>query len=226
MVYRTSAGSGVPNVGRARLHRHRAREAAEDDRRARSDQLREGHPGERLGERLSRDAGGGDRRHRAGEDERGEERGLVSLRVRPGGAQHRRVPDERGVRVDQRQDDRVVLEVLGTEQDPRHLHGIARPLRGRDGPHERLVRVAHVRVDHVEVPLVDGDVDRLAHRPATVVEMRRQVRELHEVPEVLDRAVTPALVEIADERGAVVRREDRVHRRRSRRRSRGSARTA
>ena len=41
--------------------------------------------------------------------------------------------------------------------------------------------------------------------------VRRGVRELHEVAEVLDRAVAPAAVQVAHERRAVVRREDRVH---------------
>ena len=38
-----------------------------------------------------------------------------------------------------------------------------------------LSRVAHVGVDHVEVALVDRHVDRLADRPAAVVEVGRQV---------------------------------------------------
>src|SRR5262249_36352533 len=41
------------------------------------------------------------------------------------------------------------------------------------------------------------------------MEPRRDVRELHEVPEVLDRAVAAAAVEVADEGGAVRGREDR-----------------
>ena len=56
-----------------------------------------------------------------------------------------------------------------------------------------------------------GHVDRLADRPAGVVEVGRDVGQLHEVAEVLDRAVAPAAVEVAHERRAVVRREDRVH---------------
>src|SRR3954451_5154709 len=78
----------------------------------------------------------------------------------------------------------------------------------RDRAHERLVRVAHVRVDHVVVPLVDRQIDRLADRAARVVQERRHVRKLHEVAEVLDRAVATATLEIADERRAVGRRED------------------
>ncbi len=67
-----------------------------------------------------------------------------------------------------------------------------------------------MRVDHVVVPLVDGEVDRLADRPAGVVEPRRDVGELHEVAEVLDRPVAPSAVEVADEGRAVRGREDRV----------------
>ncbi len=51
--------------------------------------------------------------------------------------------------------------------------------------------------------------------PPRVVEVRASVGQLHEVAEVLDRAVAPAVVEVAHERRAVVRREDRVRRRRS-----------
>ena len=43
------------------------------------------------------------------------------------------------------------------------------------------------------------------------MQVGRGVGELHEVAEVLDRAVAPAVVEVAHERRAVVRGEDRVH---------------
>ena len=67
-----------------------------------------------------------------------------------------------------------------------------------------------MRIHHVQVPLVDRQVDGLADRPARVVEVRRGVRELHEVAEVLDRAVAAAVLEIAHERGAVRRGEHRA----------------
>ena len=118
-----------PERRRARLHRHRAREAPEHDRRAGSDELDEGHPAERLGQRLGADTGGRDRRHRPGQDERREERRLVRLRVGPRRAEHHRVPDERRVGVDQAEDDGVVLEVVRAERDPGHLDRVARPLR-------------------------------------------------------------------------------------------------
>jgi hypothetical protein len=65
-----------------------------------------------------------------------------------------------------------------------------------------------VRVDHLEVALVDRQVDRLAHRAAGVVDERAGVGELHEIAEILDGAVAAALVEIVDEGRAVDRRED------------------
>ena len=99
---------------------------------------------------------------------------------------------------------------VGPERDAGHLHGVAGAFRRGDRAHERLVAVADVAVDHVEVALVDRHVDRLTDRPAAVVEVRRLVGQLHEVAEVLDRAVAPAAVEVAHERRAVVRREDRV----------------
>ncbi len=194
----------------ARLHGHRAREAAQDDGRAGSDELHERHPGQGLGEGLGGDPGRRDRGHRAGQDERGQQGRLVGLRVRPGRAQHHRIPDQRRVRVDEAQRDRMRLEVVRPEQDPRHLDRVARALRRRDRAHERLVAVADVAVDHVQVALVDGDVHRLADRAAAVVEVRREVRQLHEVAEVLDRAVAAAAVQVADERRPVVGREHRV----------------
>ena len=62
-------------------------------------------------------------------------------------------------------------------------------------------------VDHVQVALVDRQVDRLAQGPATVVEGVARVGELHEVAEVLDRRVAPAAVQVVDERRAVGRDE-------------------
>ena len=66
-------------------------------------------------------------------------------------------------------------------------------------------------VDHVEVALVDRQVDRLADGPAAVVQVGRQVGQLHEVAEVLDGPVAAPAVQVAHERRAVGRREDRAH---------------
>ena len=65
-------------------------------------------------------------------------------------------------------------------------------------------------VHHVEVALVDGDVDRFAHGAAGVVQPRRGVRELDEVLEVDERSVPSTAGEVAHERRAVRRREHDV----------------
>ena len=57
--------------------------------------------------------------------------------------------------------------------------------------------------------LVDRHVDGLAEGAAGMMQGRRLVDQLHQVAEVLDRAITPAAVEIADERRSVDRGEDR-----------------
>ena len=55
--------------------------------------------------------------------------------------------------------------------------------------------------------LLTGHVDRLAHRATGVVQVRVQVRQLDEVLEVGERRVAAAVVEVVDERRAVVGRE-------------------
>ena len=194
----------------AGAHRHRARERSEDDRRAGTHELRERHPRQRLGEELRAGRGDGHRRHRAGDAERRHHRGLVVPGVDLQRPEHRRVPHQRRVRVDQARDDRVRVHERVAEDDLRHRHGVFGAFRSGDRTHERLVRPAQVAVDHVEVALVDRQVDRLAQRPSRVVQAGREVCKLHEVAEVLDRRVAPAFVEAADERGAVGGREHHV----------------
>ena len=75
-------------------------------------------------------------------------------------------------------------------------------LGSRDRSHERLVAVLQMAVHHVEVALVDRQVDRLADRAARMVQRARHVGELDEVAEILDPRVAAAFVEIADERAS------------------------
>ena len=62
-------------------------------------------------------------------------------------------------------------------------------------------------IDHLEMPLVDRQVDRLAERSAGMVDVGAEIGEPDEVLEVLERSVAAAPVEIVDEGRAVVRRE-------------------
>ena len=59
-----------------------------------------------------------------------------------------------------------------------------------------LVAVAEERVLHVEVPLALGNVHRLDHAAAGEMDRRRDVGELDEVVQVLERAVAPAAVQV------------------------------
>ena len=71
------------------------------------------------------------------------------------------------------------------------------------------------RVDDVEMALRHRHVDRLADHAAGMVQVRRHVGELHEVLQILERAVAPLVLEVAHEGRAVGRREARCCGRRS-----------
>ena len=64
-----------------------------------------------------------------------------------------------------------------------------------------------MRVHHLEVPLVDRQIDRLAHRAAGMVDMRAQIGELDEVLKVFERPVAAAFVEVVHERRPVIWRK-------------------
>src|SRR3546814_4154207 len=60
------------------------------------------------------------------------------------------------------------------------------------------------------MPLVHRQVDGLADGAAGMVDPGRGIGELHEIAEILDRAVAPALLQIAHEGRTVGWREDGV----------------
>jgi len=64
-----------------------------------------------------------------------------------------------------------------------------------------------VRVNHVEVALVDRDIGRFADGAARMVQPGARLGELDQVLEVRQRAVATALVHVHDERRAVGRSE-------------------
>jgi hypothetical protein len=67
-----------------------------------------------------------------------------------------------------------------------------------------------VAVDHVEVTFVHRNVDRLADGAPGMMDRRRQIGELHEIAEILDRGVAAPFVIVADEGRAIDGREDSV----------------
>ena len=195
---------------RAGLEVHGGQEVAEHRGRARALELPERHPGHDLGHRLRDRARHRYRTRRATENEGHDDRALVRAGVGPERPRHRAVVDERRVHVDVAHDHAVLVGEPLAEHDAGHLDGVLRPFRGGHRSHEGLVAVAQVRVDHVEVALVDRLVDRLAYGAPGVMQPGRRVRQLHEVLEVRERAVPPAVVHVVHEGGAVGRREDHV----------------
>ncbi len=123
----------------------------------------------------------------------------LAVGVDLGGVEHRVVPHQRRRGIDQAGHHRPVVEIAA-EGDSGHLDRVDGPFGRRDRPHERLVAVPEVGVHHVEVTLADRHVDGLADGAAGVVEVGRQVGELHEVLEVGEGRVAAALVEVVHER--------------------------
>ena len=67
-----------------------------------------------------------------------------------------------------------------------------------------------MRRDHVEMPLADRNVDRLADCAAGMVQPGDSIGKLHEILEVGERAVAPAAVDVLHERRAVGRRKRHI----------------
>ncbi len=130
-----------------------------------------------------------------------------ALRVGLRGAEHARIPDQRRIGVDEAGQHRVVAHELLAEQKLADAHAVLGPFGLGDRAHERLVRIFEMRVHHLEMPLVDRQVDRLAHRAAGMMDVGAHIGELDEILEVFERPVAAALVEVVDERRAVVGRE-------------------
>ena len=131
----------------------------------------------------------------------------LSAGVRLRRAEHGRIPDQRRIGVDEARQHGVVAHEVLAEQKLADAHAVLGALGLGDRAHERLVRIFEMRIDHLEMPLVDRQIDRLAHRAAGMMDERAQIRELDEILEVFERPVAAALVEVVDERRAVVGRE-------------------
>ena len=150
-----------------------------------SEALGERDPRHPLGQSLGDHRGLADRTHRAAEDGRRHRDALVRRRVDPQRTRHGVVVDQGRVEVDVRLDGRVLFHERRAEHQACHVDGVLRSPGRRYAAHERLRRVAQVRVNHVEMALVHRDVDRLADGSARMMQPRGQVRELDEVPTLL-----------------------------------------
>ncbi len=128
-----------------------------------------------LAKALGEGAGRGHGPHRAPEDERYAHRSLVGGGVGTDHATRLAIEHQRRVDVDVAEDDAILIDELRPKQHAAHVDRIARARGGGDRAHEGLVRVAHVRIHHVEMPFVDRHIHWLADRAARVMEPRRQV---------------------------------------------------
>ena len=86
----------------------------------------------------------------------------------------------------------VLGHVVRTEEDARHVDGMAGPFCTDEGPHEGPVRPADVRIEHVEVALVGGQVNRFAHNAARMMQPRNGVMQLHQRDEILVAGIAAA----------------------------------
>ena len=102
------------------------------------------------------------------------------------------------------------LEVVHPEDDPRHLDGVLCARPGGHRAHERLVAVAHMRIDHFKVTFIHRQIDGFTDCAARMMHMRRHISEFYEILEIFNRAIATTIVEIMHERRTIDRREDGV----------------
>ena len=198
---------GRPERRRARLHVDVRGEAAVDHRRAGPDGLGQDHACQRFSVLLGQGARQGDRRHRTGQRERRDTDGLVVGGELHDPLEHRGIEPERRARVDDREDRRLAIELLGVDaaRDADHLEGVDVALPAEAVGVDRLVHQGQGVERRVEVPdavvQVDG-LDRVAGQEMDRVERLAQAQQVLVVDPVAD---PPAAVEV----GHVGRAADR-----------------
>ena len=108
----------------------------------------------------------------------------------------------------------MMTQFASTNSRPNTIRAISIESSARSSavtePMNGLSESAQMRRDHVEMALVDRNVDRLADRAARMVQPRDRVGELHEILEIGERPVAPAALEVAHERRAIGGREHDV----------------
>ena len=195
---------------RSRLHRHRGGETAHQARRAGTNQLRQRAGGERLGQQLRQRAGLGAGAHGAGNHPRRAGHRLVVTRVNLERARHGVVHHQRRVGVRDPVKHRVAIDEVVTEQDLHHRHRILGALGADQCTEQRPIAVSDMRQHHVEVALVDRQIDRFADDAAAVMQMRDHLVNLVELDEIVERGIASSLVDIVHEGGTVNRAQHGV----------------
>ena len=91
---------------------------------------------------------------------------------------------------------------LFANYDPSHVDRVPGPLCADKGPHDRPIGVPKVGIEHIEVALVGGQVHRLAHDAAGMVQPRQRLMQLHQIGEIPIGRIAPPTVQIMHERWA------------------------
>ena len=151
-------------------------------------------------------------RHRAGQRERGRDHRLAPRRHLDEALGHRAVEAQRRVRVDDRDQARLVDErgAVDAAGDRDHLQRVVHDGRPEAEAMPRLVEVRRQRVVHVEVAGGDRQVGRLERSAALLVDDVEAADQPDVVDEVGVVAGAPAAVEVRHERRAADRAEHEV----------------
>ena len=86
----------------------------------------------------------------------------------------------------------MILHEGLAEYDPCHGEGVLGAFRCGHRTHEGFIGITQVGVYHIEMALVDRDVDRLADGAALVLQPGGHVGQLDKVLEIPDGAVAPS----------------------------------
>ena len=123
-------------------------------------------------------------------------------------SQHRRIPNHWGIGIDETGDHGVVVDEFGAKQNFCHLNRVFGTLRCSNRTHERLITVTHVGINHVEMPFIYRQINRLTNGSSGMVKLRTEVGEFDKITEVLNRRVTSSFLYISDEGRAVSRNQN------------------
>ena len=104
----------------------------------------------------------------------------------------------------------MVVNEFSAKQNFCHLHRVFGALGCSNRTHERLITVTHVGINHVEMPFIYRQINRLTNGSSGMVKLRTEVGEFDKITEVLNRRVASPFLYISDEGRAVSRNQNQV----------------
>ena len=145
------------------------------------------------------------RRHRAPHDKGRDDASLIIRGINLQCAHHGCIESQRGIDIDQRCHDRVIGREIFAEQDFAHINRVLRPRWFGHRPHKGLIAQAHMRVQHIKMTLVNGNVGRFAHCATRMVQPFRHIAQFHEFLKISHSRITAATDTVPNEGRAVNR---------------------